>query len=226
MVVNEVIVSTYNRRLIDKAAKLWQRFSCWTKASDVEFSDGKTAEQKLVNINGISSDLNENDDKIAASISSVHEVNNKFGGLRFGLDEDGNPIIIIKGEDGADTVIPFKGGIGELNFSDSDFISYSAGNPIFTTPGKYLLLKFVAGRKDGEAFNYWIVNKQVITNPENNTFKRCTEIETYASASKAIRVFAYLFDIKDLYAEFNLGFYPGSVGGITVGSINQIFKLG
>lgn len=47
-IVNEIIVTgRVKRRLIDKAAKLWQKISYWTKASDVEFDDGKTAEEKV-----------------------------------------------------------------------------------------------------------------------------------------------------------------------------------
>lgn len=224
MAINEKITTGRKfRRLIDKESKLWQRISWWTRSSDVEFDDGKTAEQKLGAINGITSDVNNESEDIAASIFLVHNVDNKFGGLRFGRDENGNPGIIEVGEDGADTVIPFKkGGLSESSFSDPNFINYSNGNPIFTEPGKYLLLKYVAGRKDGEAFNYWIVDKETITNPENNTFKRCKEIE---KSSPTIKVFAYVLDIKDLYAEFSITFHPGSIGGITVGGINQIFRL-
>ncbi len=45
MAINETIVTGRKfRRLIDKDSKLWQRISWWTKAGDVEFNDGKTAE--------------------------------------------------------------------------------------------------------------------------------------------------------------------------------------
>lgn len=78
-VVNEVIVTgRVKRRLIDKAAKLWQRLSYWTKASDVEFNDGKTAEEKLGNINGISSDINDESDNLAASMKVVSMLRQSF----------------------------------------------------------------------------------------------------------------------------------------------------
>lgn len=67
-IVNEIIVTgRVKRRLIDKAAKLWQKISYWTKASDVEFDDGKTAEEKVGDINGITSDFTVGQDDIAAS---------------------------------------------------------------------------------------------------------------------------------------------------------------
>ena len=48
MAVNETIVTgRVHRVLVDKATKLWQKLSFWTKASDVEFNDGKSAEEKF-----------------------------------------------------------------------------------------------------------------------------------------------------------------------------------
>lgn len=109
MAINEKIVTGRKfRRLIDKDSKLWQLISWWTKASDVEFDDGKTAEQKLGNINGITSDFSTNNDKIAASSVLTKELYDNMGGVRLGYDEDGNPGFIITDEDGADTVCPFS----------------------------------------------------------------------------------------------------------------------
>ena len=51
MAVNETIVTgRYFRKLIDAANRQWQRFSFWTKASDVEFDDGKNAEEKIIEL--------------------------------------------------------------------------------------------------------------------------------------------------------------------------------
>lgn len=53
--INEEIVTGRKfRKLIDEATKLWQRISFWTKASDVEFNDGKTAEEKIGTLNFVS----------------------------------------------------------------------------------------------------------------------------------------------------------------------------
>lgn len=58
MAVNEQIVTGRKfRKLIDEANKLWQRISFWTKASDVEFNDGKNAETKFGAINGVTDSL-------------------------------------------------------------------------------------------------------------------------------------------------------------------------
>ena len=58
MAINETI-STGNkyRRLKDASTKLWQRLSFWTKASDVEFDNGATAETSLGNSQGIKTKL-------------------------------------------------------------------------------------------------------------------------------------------------------------------------
>lgn len=113
--INEKIVTGRKfRRLIDKDSKLWQLISWWTKAIDVEFDDGRTAEQKLGNINGITSDLNDRDD-IASSIAAVNSVNEelqyRIGGFRIFRGDDGN-IYIIDENAGADSV-PKKLGDGD-----------------------------------------------------------------------------------------------------------------
>ena len=110
-IVNEVIVTgRVKRRLIDQAAKLWQRLSYWTKASDVEFDDGKTAEEKIGNINGITSDFSLDDESICASVSMAHRAHERFneftdGGriVSINIGDDGKPYIVYK--DGADTVL-------------------------------------------------------------------------------------------------------------------------
>lgn len=49
--VNEQIVTGRTHRvLLDKAAKLWQRISFWTKASDVEFNNGTSLEVLISNL--------------------------------------------------------------------------------------------------------------------------------------------------------------------------------
>lgn len=79
MAVNEQIVTGRKfRKLMNETTKLWQRFSFWTKATDVEFNDGKTAETKLGAINGITSDLSCTDSSIAASAAALNQVNRSF----------------------------------------------------------------------------------------------------------------------------------------------------
>jgi len=50
-IVNETIITGRKfRKLIDETTRLWLRISFWTKACDVEFNDGETAETKFANI--------------------------------------------------------------------------------------------------------------------------------------------------------------------------------
>lgn len=114
MAINEKIVTNRkHRKLIDKESKLWQRISFWSKASDVEFDDGKTAQNKLGAINGITSDYeNFQNNDIAASIGAIHEVNENmngiFGGIKkFIVDQTTGKITGYQTEWGADTVFPF-----------------------------------------------------------------------------------------------------------------------
>ena len=93
-----------------KNIQLWQRLSYWTKASDVEFDDGKTAEEKIGNINGITSDFSLDDENICASSSMAHRAHERFNEftddgriISIKIGDDGKPYIVYK--DGADTVL-------------------------------------------------------------------------------------------------------------------------
>lgn len=123
MAINERITTGRKfRRLIDKEAKLWQRISWWTKASDVEFNNGKTAEQKLGNINGITSDLDDNYSDIAASSSSTFRIHDNLehgiinSHIQFVINEDGT---LGWKKDGADTVLNFSSNIADMFVSEN-----------------------------------------------------------------------------------------------------------
>lgn len=79
MAINEtIVIGRKFRKCIDPVNKIWQRFSLWTKSPDVEFEDGKDAETKLGMINGITSDLNCEDESIAISASAVRDLSAKI----------------------------------------------------------------------------------------------------------------------------------------------------
>ena len=113
MAVNEQIVTGRKfRKLVDEATKLWQRISFWTKASDVEFDDGSTAETKMGAINGITDSLASTSSNIAASAKALSQLYNKLmfpSGTEFYLDEhDGERGYNTDPARGADTFNPFK----------------------------------------------------------------------------------------------------------------------
>ena len=75
MSVNEQIVTGRKfRKLLDEATKLWQRISFWTKATDVEFDDGQTAESKMGAIKGITTDLNVTETGYAADATMLTQL--------------------------------------------------------------------------------------------------------------------------------------------------------
>lgn len=107
MAVNEEIVTGRKfRKLIDEATKLWQRMSFWTKASDVEFDDGSTAETKMGAINGITDSLASTSSNIAASAKAINQLNNKLANGRVEIVVNDDKSLGYK-LDGADTVFPF-----------------------------------------------------------------------------------------------------------------------
>ena len=85
----------------------FQLVSHWTKANTLEFDDGKTAQDKLGAIDGISSSRESNSDKIAASTALVSELNSDLGGFEFSIADDGTPMYK---PGGADTALPFSSG--------------------------------------------------------------------------------------------------------------------
>lgn len=128
----------------------FQLVSHWTKANTLEFDGGKTAQDKLGAIDGISSSRESNSDKIAASTALVSELNSDLGGNRFGFTSDGQPGYK---KAGADTVYPFKSNIsfgpyqtfqGEGNNGKDGYgcivasRSFTAGYYMFYVTGYYI----------------------------------------------------------------------------------------
>lgn len=104
------------------AQKMWNRYSFWTHASDVEFEDGSTLEGKISSMKGITNDINAGagfaaDVSLVKSIRDslkglidnlsnfVNNINDRLGGLRFYEDSNGKWVV------GADSV-PKKLGSG------------------------------------------------------------------------------------------------------------------
>lgn len=134
--INEVkITGRAERRLIDKAAKLWLRISRWTHASDVEFDDGKTAQDKVGVINGITSKFEDGQEDICASSLLTKKIKDD---LNDGIINDHIQLVIQPDgtlgwkKDGADTVIPFSsenGFIGMVMAGNSNSGNNIAYNP-------------------------------------------------------------------------------------------------
>ena len=90
MAVNEQIVTGRKfRKLLDEATKLWQRISFWTKATDVEFDDGQTAESKMGAIKGITTDLNVTETGYAADATMLTQLYSEIlRSVRYNPDSD------------------------------------------------------------------------------------------------------------------------------------------
>jgi hypothetical protein len=74
------------RILTDATNKIYDRISFWTKASDVEFNDGGTAESKLGSISGVTDSLTSTSSSIAASAAAVKGLNDKITELSTSLN--------------------------------------------------------------------------------------------------------------------------------------------
>lgn len=75
MAINETIITGRKyRRLIDVATRLWERISFWTKASDVEFDDGKSAQAKVGAIKGITTSISVTETGYAIDASMIPDI--------------------------------------------------------------------------------------------------------------------------------------------------------
>ena len=130
MAINETIFKGRKWRVcIDKSAKKWNRYSYWTAASDVEFDDGSTLENRMSSMKGITKNI-DSGDGYAADISLVksiktsltnlitsltnlvNSINNRLGGLRFYEDSNGKWVV------GADSV-PKKLGSSIMDYANA-----------------------------------------------------------------------------------------------------------
>ena len=104
----------------DKVNNVWNRLNFLTNAKSVDFDDGKTAQNKVGAIDGITSDLSGESETVAASIKCVNQLNNSLGGLNFYEDESGNKYVV-----GADAV-PKK--LGECDFKITISAAYDTNS--------------------------------------------------------------------------------------------------
>lgn len=95
-------------RIWDKVNGVWNQLNFRTNAKSVLADDGKNMQTKVGAISGITSDLNGESEKIAASIKAVNQLNNNLKGFTPILDSTGK-ITGYKTKVGADTVFPFSG---------------------------------------------------------------------------------------------------------------------
>ncbi len=76
-IIEQIQTGRKFRKLIDESSRLWLRISFWTKASDVEFDDGETAETKLSNVENRIHDI------VTSFQNGVNKIVNCLKGLGF-----------------------------------------------------------------------------------------------------------------------------------------------
>ncbi|MCI9318851.1 MAG: hypothetical protein HFH05_02085 [Lachnospiraceae bacterium] len=89
MAINEQIITGRKfRKCLDAANKVWMRISFWTSANDVEFDDGRTLQQKLGTIDGITDSLESNDLKSALAAKAGKVLNDRVNELAVKVTEN------------------------------------------------------------------------------------------------------------------------------------------
>lgn len=124
-------------RIWNVVDKVWHRLNFLTNANSVDASDGKTLQTKVGAIDGITSDVNGESERIAASIKCVNRLNNSLvSNIYVGSDGKLHKVI-----GGADTVLPFN---SLKNLSLSSTFKGKTGITI-TKEGLYCVLLRFAG---------------------------------------------------------------------------------
>lgn len=98
-------------------------------ASNVTFSDGKTAQAKVGNIDGITDDVSSENSRVAASSKSVKTVNDKVGKINLYIGSSDGKLHFVNGA-GADTVIPFSGNISQMSLIDNYIMATNNGSQV------------------------------------------------------------------------------------------------
>lgn len=204
------------RKCIDNTpgSKKWERYSFWTKSTDVEFSDGTTAESKLGNYKGVTT--NENQvagyaadvtlvKTIKTSLSNlitsltnlVNSINDRLGGMRFYEDSTGKYVV------GADSV-PKKLGSAELDIITVGSASSSTSFDIKTlyadysnlTSSNFAFVSVSASKSGGQGQNDTISAQLGLSyNPSNGILtvtrsEQNTGAYTLRFGNLAIRLYA------------------------------------
>mgnify|MGYP005861832265 CR=1 FL=1 len=136
----------------------FQLVSHWTKANTLEFDDGKTAQDKLGAIDGISSSRESNSDKIAASTALVSELNSDLGGVQF-ISEGSGADVKYYAQLGADSASKKELGSAliSLGTGNSFDLSKYKGYKNFTPENNFILrsVKTIinANQTDSDSYN-------------------------------------------------------------------------
>lgn len=96
MAINETIITGRKYRV--KSGSIWKRLSFWTKATDVECEDGKTVEQKIGSISGITDDTDSASSDLAASAKAVKTVNDDVKNSINSFNISGNTVTYTKND--------------------------------------------------------------------------------------------------------------------------------
>ena len=133
------------RKCVDNTSgnKVYERYSFWGKASDVEFNDGTTAESKVGSFKGVTTNENQTSGyaadvtlvkSIKTSLSNlitslsnlVNSINIRLGGLRFYEDSTGKYVV------GADSVPKKLGSVVDGLINDGRVVG---GSSLYLAPG-------------------------------------------------------------------------------------------
>ena len=188
------------RKCIDNTScnKKWERYSFWSKASDVEFNDGTTVENKMGSFKGVTTNENQSagyaaDVTLLKSIktaltNSITSVSNRLGGMRFYEDSTGKYVI------GADSV-PKK--LGELEFLVKKVGSHSIIEESNHNFGNYFNTGIL-----GKTLHQTIFCSVVSMNPYGGGTMDVNNYSSYNAETGEIYIQSYYCQVNNIYVYY------------------------
>lgn len=188
------------RKCIDNTScnKKWERYSFWSKASDVEFNDGTTVENKMGSFKGVTTNENQSagyaaDVTLLKSIktaltNSITSVSNRLGGMRFYEDSTGKYVI------GADSV-PKK--LGELEFLVKTVGSHSTIEESNHNFGNYFNTGIL-----GKTLHQTIFCSVVSMNPYGDGTMVVNNYSSYNAETGEIYIRSYYCQVDNIYVYY------------------------
>lgn len=195
------------RKCIDNTSgnKVFERYSFWGKASDIEFNDGTTVENKVGSFKGVTTNENQTagyaaDVTLVKSIKTslsnlitsltnlVNSINDRLGGMRFYEDSTGKYVI------GADSV-PKK--LGELEFLVKTVGSHSTIEESNHNFGNYFNTGIL-----GKTLHQTIFCSVVSMNPYGGGTMVVNNYSSYNAETGEIYIQSYYCQVDNIYVYY------------------------
>lgn len=178
-------------RVWNGTTKKWDELRFLTDASSVDARDGKSLEEKIGEINGITTDINVKEKGYALDATVAKELKNNLGG--YVLTTKDGKIAYYKESEGADSAVPFKSGVSNAENDNSVNIKIPEGYD------KAYVLAVLYRGNSGSSASYPVCELISANNTINiNTILDEKDNNTISGSSKTYAFRYYIYEINNI----------------------------